>query len=89
MKIANKYIVPVTPRGAGTSVSCGAIAVCGGIVLLMERMSYVALYRTWRPQDFEALVGQEHIKTALTNALESGKIAHETTYCRNNEYFAP
>ena len=39
-------------------------------------MSYVALYRTWRPQDFEALVGQEHIKTALTNALESGKIAH-------------
>ncbi len=39
-------------------------------------MSYVALYRTWRPQDFESLVGQEHIKTALTNALESGKIAH-------------
>ena len=45
-------------------------------------MSYVALYRTWRPQDFEALVGQEHIKTALTNALESGKIAHGKN--RNN-----
>lgn len=41
MKIANKYIVPVTPRGAGTSVSCGAIAVCGGIVLLMERMDKI------------------------------------------------
>ena len=39
-------------------------------------MSYVALYRTWRPQDFDALVGQDHIKTALTNALEMGKIAH-------------
>lgn len=39
-------------------------------------MSYVALYRTWRPQDFDGLVGQEHIKTALTNALELGKIAH-------------
>ena len=39
-------------------------------------MSYVALYRTWRPQDFDALVGQEHIRTALTNALELGKIAH-------------
>lgn len=39
-------------------------------------MSYVALYRTWRPQDFDSLVGQEHIKTALTNALETGKIAH-------------
>lgn len=41
MKIANEYIVPVTPRGAGTSVSCGAIAVCGGIVLLMERMDKI------------------------------------------------
>ena len=39
-------------------------------------MSYVALYRTWRPQDFDSLVGQDHIKTALTNALSMGKIAH-------------
>ena len=39
-------------------------------------MSYVALYRTWRPQDFDGLVGQDHIRTALTNALEMGKIAH-------------
>lgn len=41
MKIANKYLVPVTPRSGGTSVSCGAIAVCGGIVLLMERMDKI------------------------------------------------
>ena len=41
MKIANKYNVPVTPRGGGTSVSCGAIAVCGGIVLLIERMDKI------------------------------------------------
>ena len=34
MKIANQYNVPVTPRSAGTSVSCGAIPVYGGIVLL-------------------------------------------------------
>ncbi|MEG2765515.1 MAG: DNA polymerase III subunit gamma/tau [Acidaminococcaceae bacterium] len=39
-------------------------------------VGYVALYRRWRPQDFEALVGQEHIRTALTNALTLGKIAH-------------
>lgn len=39
-------------------------------------MSYVALYRTWRPQDFDGLVGQEHIRKALTNALESGHISH-------------
>lgn len=39
-------------------------------------MSYVALYRQWRPQDFDNLIGQEHIRTTLTNALSSGKIAH-------------
>lgn len=39
-------------------------------------MAYVALYRKWRPQNFDALVGQQPIKTALTNALTSGRIAH-------------
>lgn len=39
-------------------------------------MSYVALYRRWRPQDFDTLVGQQPVKTALTNALTSGRIAH-------------
>lgn len=39
-------------------------------------MAYVALYRQWRPQDFDALVGQKAVKTTLKNALESGKIAH-------------
>ena len=39
-------------------------------------MAYVALYRKWRPQGFDALVGQEAVRTALTNALETGRIAH-------------
>lgn len=39
-------------------------------------MAYMALYRQWRPQDFDALVGQQAVKTALKNALASGKIAH-------------
>ena len=39
-------------------------------------MAYVALYRRWRPQDFDALVGQQAVKTALANALTSGRIAH-------------
>ncbi len=41
MKLANKYLVPVTPRSAGSSVACGAIAVHGGILLLMERMNKI------------------------------------------------
>ncbi|MDY4920417.1 MAG: DNA polymerase III subunit gamma/tau [Phascolarctobacterium sp.] len=39
-------------------------------------MAYVALYRQWRPQNFETLVGQRPVKQALTNALNSGRIAH-------------
>jgi glycolate oxidase len=41
MKVANKFVVPVTPRSAGTSVSDGAIPTKGGIVLLMERMNKI------------------------------------------------
>jgi len=39
-------------------------------------MAYVALYRKWRPQDFDNLVGQEHISITLKNAIATGKIAH-------------
>src|SRR5690349_12127556 len=35
MKLAAKHKVPVTPRGAGTGLSGGALAVHGGIVLSM------------------------------------------------------
>ena len=41
MQLANKFDFPVTPRSGGTSVSCGAIAVYGGIVLLMERLDKI------------------------------------------------
>ncbi|MCH4179372.1 MAG: FAD-binding oxidoreductase [Megasphaera sp.] len=41
MQIANTYHVPVTPRSAGTSVSCGAVPAYHGIVLLMERMNHI------------------------------------------------
>ena len=39
-------------------------------------MAYVALYRQWRPQNFDTLVGQQPVKQALSNALSSGRIAH-------------
>lgn len=37
---------------------------------------YIPLYRKYRPQKLEELVGQEHIKNALTNAIELNKISH-------------
>ena len=39
-------------------------------------MAYKALYRTYRPQTFEEVAGQEHIVKTLKNALATGKIAH-------------
>ena len=37
---------------------------------------YIPLYRKYRPQKLDELVGQEHIKNALTNAIELNKISH-------------
>ena len=39
-------------------------------------MSYTALARTWRPKTFSELIGQEHVRRALVNALESGRVHH-------------
>src|SRR6195256_4899459 len=39
-------------------------------------MAYTALARTWRPKTFTELVGQEHVRRALMNALESGRVHH-------------
>lgn len=39
-------------------------------------MSYMALYRKFRPQVFSDVKGQDHIVTALTNQLKTGRIGH-------------
>lgn len=39
-------------------------------------MAYMALYRQWRPQNFDTLVGQQAVKKTLANALSTGRIAH-------------
>lgn len=38
-------------------------------------MSFVGSARKWRPQRFEDLIGQEHIRRTLSNALASGRVA--------------
>jgi DNA polymerase III subunit gamma/tau len=35
-----------------------------------------ALYRKWRPQTWEAVVGQPHVISTLRNALAAGRVAH-------------
>jgi len=38
--------------------------------------AYTVVARRYRPQQFADLIGQEHVATALTNAITSGRIAH-------------
>lgn len=39
-------------------------------------MAYLALYREWRPKNFQEIVGQVHVTKTLTNAIQQGKVAH-------------
>ena len=39
-------------------------------------MAHKALYRKWRPEKFEDLIGQDPIVTTLKNQIQSGQIAH-------------
>lgn len=44
-------------------------------------MSYMALYRKFRPQQFEDVKGQEHIVTTLKNQVKTGRIGHAYLFC--------
>ncbi len=41
MRLANRELIPVTPRGAGSGLSGGAVPVYGGILLSVERMNRI------------------------------------------------
>lgn len=44
-------------------------------------MSYIALYREWRPKVFSDIIGQEHITKTLKNQISQGRIAHAYLFC--------
>ena len=39
-------------------------------------MSYTALYRKYRSQNFDEIVGQKHIITSLTNQIKNNQVGH-------------
>lgn len=78
MKVANQYKIPVTPRSAGTSVSCGAVPVCGGIVLLMERMNRILEIN----EDGMYLVAQAGARTSdIQNAAKARGLMYAGDPC--------
>ncbi|MDO4920383.1 MAG: FAD-binding oxidoreductase [Phascolarctobacterium sp.] len=71
VKLCNKYMTPVTVRSGGTSLADGAIAVCGGIVLLMERMNKIIEMNT---------EGMYMVVEAGVRTVDIQKLANEAGY---------
>lgn len=44
-------------------------------------MSYMALYRKFRPTTFDEVKGQDHIVTTLKNQIRTGRIGHAYLFC--------
>ncbi len=44
-------------------------------------MSYVALYRKWRPQSFDEVKGQDAIVTTLQNQVKHNRVGHAYLFC--------
>ena len=44
-------------------------------------MTYKSLYRTYRPNSFETVVGQRHIIQTLQNAIKQKKMSHAYLFC--------
>ena len=55
-------------------LSWGASTLIGGV--RKKSMSYMALYRKFRPDTFADVKGQEHIVTTLKNQLKANRIGH-------------
>ena len=47
----------------------GAVRILQSPKRFRKMSSYQVLARKWRPHDFESIVGQDHVVTALTRAL--------------------
>ncbi len=44
-------------------------------------MSYLALYREFRPSGFDSLVGQEHVVQTLVNQIKTNRVGHAYLFC--------
>jgi DNA polymerase-3 subunit gamma/tau len=44
-------------------------------------MAYTALYRKLRPNNFQDVIGQEHIVQTLTNQIKANRIGHAYLFC--------
>ncbi len=67
VKLATIHEIPLVPRGAGTGLSGGAIAVCGGIVLPLTRMTRILEIN---PDQMTVVVETGVTNTAVSDAVK-------------------
>jgi glycolate oxidase len=68
LKLANKYLIPVYPRGGGTGLSGGALPVLGGLCISMERFNKILEIDE---NNFQAVVEPGVITQVFHEELES------------------
>jgi glycolate oxidase len=68
MKIASRHRIPVTPRGAGTGLSGGALPVFGGILLSTEKLNRII---SIDEQNLQATVEPGVINQVFRDAVEA------------------
>lgn len=68
LKLANAYSIPVTPRGGGTGLSGGSLAVFGGICLSMEKLNRIIEIDE---KNYQAIVEPGVITQKFQEELES------------------
>lgn len=67
LKICNQHKIPVTPRGAGTGLSGGALPHLGGVLLSVERMNSIL---TIDERNLQVITEPGVITEVLQNALK-------------------
>jgi glycolate oxidase len=67
LSYCNEQNIPVTPRGAGTGLSGGALAIYGGVSLDMRRMNKIIHLDT---ENFQVIVEPGMITEELQNAVK-------------------
>src|SRR3989344_1363378 len=80
-RIVPKPAIYLRPRrlgqdDSGTSVADSACFQINNKIDTIKTMSKVVLYRKYRPQSFEEVLGQDHIVAILKNAVKTGRVSH-------------
>lgn len=84
VKLANEYLFPIVPRGAGTGLACGAVPIYGGLVLSLEKMDQILEIN----EDALYAVVQPGVRTSvLQDAVEAKGLFYAGDPCSGDSCF--